>query len=208
MSWQRIILLRHGETEWNRMKLFRGHSDIGLSQRGRSQARAAADLLSRRNISSIYTSPVPRAVQTAEMISEKIGVPFTEASELSDPDCGLWTGMSLNEARENFPMEFFHMENDPSQLRFPGGESVQEVAERVSHFVLCDLWEREEGDVLLVTHNFIFQVFTMVVLGCSLDNLYRVEMDNGAVSEYRRKGQGILVDKLNDNHHLMPISRN
>jgi len=205
MAWRMIYLLRHGETEWNRKKLFRGHSDIELSQRGREQARAAAETLRKRQISSIYTSPVLRSVETAEIVSEVLGIPFTESPELSDPDCGIWTGMDLEKARINHPQEYELMKNHPSQLRFPGGESVLEVYERVSRFILQDLWDRENENTLLVTHNFIFQVFTMTVLGCHLDNLYNVEMDNGAISQYSRKGDRLVLVKMNENDHLEGI---
>jgi broad specificity phosphatase PhoE len=205
MPWQRIYLLRHGETEWNRFNLFRGRSDIELSERGRAQASAAAALLSEREISSIYSSPVKRAVETAEIVSQAIGKAFVEARELSDPDCGLWAGRNLDEARRSHPHEFALMKESPSQFRFPEGESVAEVAERISRFILRDLWDGEGGNLLLVTHNFIFQVFTMVVLGRSLDNLFCVEMDNGAISEFVRKGDRVVLRKLNENNHLESI---
>jgi broad specificity phosphatase PhoE len=205
MAWRKIYILRHGETDWNRKKLFRGRSDIELSQRGRDQARAAAETFRRKQISSMYTSPVLRSVETAEIVSEIIGIPFTEAPELSDPDCGTWTGMNLEKVRISYPQEHGLMENHPSQLRFPGGESVFEVYERVSRFILQDLWDHEDGDILLVTHNFIFQVFSMAVLGCHLDNLYNLEMDNGAISEYVRKGDRVILVKVNDNYYLEGI---
>jgi broad specificity phosphatase PhoE len=202
MAWQRIYILRHGETDWNRKELFRGRSDIELSQRGRDQARAAAEALRSKRISSMYTSPVLRSRETAETVSEVIGLPYTESPELSDPDCGTWVGKDLEDVRISHPQEFQLMENRPSQLQFPGGESVSEVYERVSRFILQYLWDHEDGDVLLVTHNFIFQVFSMAVLGCHLDNLYNLEMENGAISEYVSKGDRVIMVKVNDNHHL------
>ncbi len=204
MTWQRLYLLRHGETEWNRMKLFRGHSDIGLSERGRRQAMAAARALNGRDIKAIYTSPVMRSLETARFCSQELDMECIHAPALSDPDSGLWTGKDLRDAREGHPHEFSMMQNSPSGLRFPDGESVEEVAERVSTFVLDDLGE-VDGNVLLVTHNFIFQVLTMVVLGCSLDSLYRVEMDNGAITEYVRRGTNATMVRMNENDHLRGI---
>jgi len=202
MTWQRIYLLRHGETDWNRRNLFRGHSEIGLSERGRAQARAAAAALADRDITAIYTSPMIRSLETARFCSDELGLPHVEAPALSDPDCGLWMGKDLDHARVTHPHEFSMMEDSPSMLRFPEGESVVEVADRVSRFVLRDLDSEAEGSVLLVTHNFIFQVFTMVVLECSLDGLYRVKMDNGAISEYAKRGSVIMMVRMNENGHL------
>lgn len=205
MAWRRIYLLRHGETDWNRRNFFRGRSDIRLSEKGREQAKAAGNALLGRKISSIYTSPVMRSLETAETVSKILGVPLNKAPELSDPDCGSWTGMDFEKAGVNHPIEFELMENSPSRLRFPGGESVVEVSQRVANFILKDLRDQEDENILLVTHNFIFQVFTMTVLGCHLDNLYNVEMDNGAISEYVRKGERAVLVKVNDNNHLEGI---
>jgi len=205
MTWRRIYLLRHGETDWNIRGIFRGRSDIELSQRGREQAKAAARALEGRGISAIYTSPVRRSVETAEFCSQELGLEFIEAPPLSDPDCGLWEGKDLEQARMGHPEEFHLMQTAPSRLRFPGGESVVEVADRVSDFALGDLDEEVDGDVLLVTHNFIFQVLTVRVLGCSLDRLYNLEMDNGAISEYQRRGSRVIVRRTNETDHLMGI---
>jgi broad specificity phosphatase PhoE len=204
MSWTRIYLLRHGETEWNRRKLFRGHSSIELSERGRGQALAAARALVGREMDAIFTSPIKRAVETAEFCSRELGLETITAPALSDPDCGLWTGNGLSWAEERHPDEFWNMNNRPSQLRFPGGESVQEVYERVSDFIHNELDDLVDGPVLLVTHNFIFQVMTMAILGCSLDNLYRVEMDNGGITEYARD-QDVKMVRMNLVDHLRGI---
>lgn len=205
MTWRRIYLLRHGETDWNRRGIFRGRSDIELSEKGKEQAMAAARTLKGRRITAIYSSPVRRSMETAECCSEELELDIVEAPSISDPDCGLWEGMDLEQASMGHPEEFHLMQTAPSRLRFPEGESVVEVADRVSDFVLNDLDEEVEGDVLLVTHNFIFQVFTMRVLGCSLDGLYLVEMDNGAISEYLRKGSQVIVKRTNETHHLVGI---
>jgi broad specificity phosphatase PhoE len=204
MSWYRIYLLRHGETDWNQRKLFRGHSEIGLSEKGRGQAVAAARALADKDITAILTSPAVRSLETARICSQELELEYTKTDSLADPDCGLWTGKDMEEVRKNHPHEFSMMWISPSNFGFPGGESVVEVAERVSAF-LSDLDVEVHENLLLITHNFIFQVFTMLILESPLDSLYKVEMANGAISEYVRDGQAIKMIRMNDRHHLADI---
>ena len=128
--WRHLYLIRHGETEWNTQRRFRGRADIGLSDRGRRQAQIAADHLTDRGIDLILCSPLARSRQTASLLAERLDLDPVECPELIDPDTGNWTGMEVSGVKLRYPDLFQRMNETPSRFRFPGGESVKEVLGR------------------------------------------------------------------------------
>jgi len=203
--WRHLYLLRHGETEWNTQRRFRGRADIGLSDRGRRQAQIAADHLTDRGIDLILCSPLARSRQTASLLAERLDLDPVECPELIDPDTGNWTGMEVSGVRLRYPDLFQRMSETPSRFRFPGGESVKEVEARVKTFLHEKLDEMDRVEILAVTHNFICQVATLCVLGCNMDNIYRLEQDHCAITSLENKGNRIDLVKFNENHFLRGV---
>jgi len=203
--WRQLYLLRHGETEWNTQKRFRGRAEIGLSERGRRQARAAAVRLKEISPSILVISPLRRCRETASILTEETGAEVVECSELIDPDTGDWTGMEVGEVRKNFPGLFKQMNETPSRFRFPHGESVAEVEKRVRRFLYEKADEFDEETIVAVTHNFICQVATLCALECSMDNIFRIEQDHCALTLLMRRGKRIALSKFNENYYLEGI---
>src|SRR5262245_20398598 len=99
----RFILIRHGETEWNKDDRFRGRSDIPLNETGIAQARKIAARLESYKISAVYASPLPRAIQTALPLAESHHLKIQETADLLDIDYGAWEGMARDEIHAKFP---------------------------------------------------------------------------------------------------------
>ena len=130
-----IILVRHGETEFNAAETFRGRADVPLNETGLKQAKLLGEYLSREKINVVYSSPLQRAVKTAEAIAapQKLKVKIVE--NLNDIDCGEWQGLTLKEVKERYEDIYQDWLDTPEQVRIPGGESLEDVRSRALPFV-------------------------------------------------------------------------
>ena len=108
-----LILVRHGETAYNRADVFRGRVDLPLNKRGVQQAGAAADYLSEHDFEAFHCSPLQRAVQTARAIAEPHGGEVSPLESFIDVDYGEWSGKSVDEVRDSWPREFAIWVEDP-----------------------------------------------------------------------------------------------
>ena len=122
-----ILLIRHGETKWNRELVFRGIRDIELSERGRRQADLLAKHLKTFRIDAIFSSPLARAVQTAQPTAEALGLTVEPEEAINDLNFGLWTGLTCDEVREKYPLQFTKWESNPVDMDFPQGDRVREA---------------------------------------------------------------------------------
>jgi 2,3-bisphosphoglycerate-dependent phosphoglycerate mutase len=142
-----ILLARHGETDWNRERRWQGHANQPLNELGREQARELAASLDGRAIDAIYASDLARAHETAEIIGERLGMPVRADARLREVDVGDWSGRT-------------HPEIEPDALRrweagekaWSGGESYEEMGERVVGGVLALAREHPGETLLVVTH--------------------------------------------------------
>ena len=118
-----IILVRHGETDWNAYEIFRGRADVALNEVGIRQAELLGEYLNRDKIDFIYSSPLTRAVRTAEVIAKRQKLEVNCVENLTDFDFGEWQGLSLKEVKEKYPDLYKDWIDTPEQVRIPGGES-------------------------------------------------------------------------------------
>lgn len=196
-----IILVRHGETEYNRVDVFRGRVDLPLNERGRVQADAAADYLSTHGFEAFYSSPLLRAMQTAQAIAKLHGGEVHPLESFIDVDYGEWSGKSIDEIRDSWPREFAAWAKDPEIAVFPGGEAVREVRERLKEG-LDRLAREHEGTVLLVGHKLINRILICIVLGLPTAGIWRVGQSNAAISFISHGNRGWVLERLNDTSHL------
>jgi probable phosphoglycerate mutase len=146
----RILLTRHGETDWNNERRWQGHADRPLNDVGRRQARELAETLSRRGIDVVYSSDLARAHETALIVAEQLELPVEVDAGLREVDVGDWAGRLLTEIEEGDPEAFQRWRQ--GQKAWNGGESYEEMGERVVAAVLR-LAARHPGEtVLIVTH--------------------------------------------------------
>ena len=176
-----LILLRHGETEYNRADVFRGRVDLHLNERGKAQAKAAAGYLAAEDFESFYSSPLLRSMQTAEAVAEPHGGRVNPNDFFIDVDYGHWSGKNIDDIRAGWPREFAIWSDDPEMAAFPGVEAVKEVRERL--YVGLEWLSREhQGTVLLVGHKLINRIILCIVLGLPTSGIWRVAQSNGAIN--------------------------
>ncbi len=196
-----LILLRHGETEFNRADVFRGRVDLPLNRRGKRQARAAADYLSDLSFQAFYSSPLRRSMETASAVAEPHGGRVEPLDRFIDVDYGEWSGKSVEEVREGWPDVFRLWVEDPGKVTFPGGESLQAVRRRLREG-LEELADRHSGRVLLVGHKLINRMIICIVLGLSTSGIWRVDQSNGAINVISHDGRVWMLRRMNDTAHL------
>ena len=198
----RVVLLRHGETEWNRVERFRGRIDVELNLVGQRQALAAAQRLSGWQIEAIYSSPMKRALQTAQPVAEACGVDVAILEEINDGDYGAWAGLLAEEAHARYPEAYGNWVHTPLLTQFPQGESLQQVQTRSWTALEETCSGHEGGAILLVSHVVVNRVLICAALGLVDDGFWKIGQDNAAVSVLEGANGHYRILLLNETCHL------
>jgi broad specificity phosphatase PhoE len=130
-----IMLIRHGDTAWNVEEIFRGRADVELNETGIKQAELLAKYLTDERIVALYSSPLKRALRTAEIIAGSHHVDVIPAPELIDFDYGEWQGLSHGTVEEKYKALHDEWLNNPHLVKVPKGESLDDVRERVLRLI-------------------------------------------------------------------------
>lgn len=196
------ILIRHGQTAWNKEERFRGRTDLPLNETGLSQAQQIARSLRSEPIKAIYSSPLQRSVATAAPLASALGLAVTPLSGLNDLNLGEWQGQSPDEVAARYPDVYPRWLSAPHTVRIPGGESLDDVRERVAA-TLDELDARHNEDrIVLVSHQAVNKVLLPLVLGLDNSAYWRIVQDNGCLNRFvRRDGQYVVIS-INDTCHL------
>jgi broad specificity phosphatase PhoE len=145
-----ILLARHGETDWNRDSRFQGQADPPLNDAGRDQARALAERLAGESLEAVYSSPLHRALETAEIVAARLRLPVTILEPLREIDVGSWSGLTRAEVEARFPEAYARWL--AFEHGWDGGETYDELGARVVP-ALAELAALHPGGrVLAVTH--------------------------------------------------------
>jgi broad specificity phosphatase PhoE len=145
-----ILLVRHGETDWNSEGRWQGHADRPLNEAGRAQALALADSLASRRVDAVYSSDLLRAHSTARIVADRVGLPVELDAGLREVDVGEWSGRSHDDLERSDPEGFRRWREGGKGWR--GGESYEQMGERVVATVLEIARRHPGGTVLIVTH--------------------------------------------------------
>lgn len=206
----RLLLIRHGETEWNRAGRFQGIKDIPLNDNGRKQARKAAEFLKDESIDFAVTSPMLRPKETAEIILQQHpNVQLESKPLLQEIGHGLWEGKLETEIENDFPGLLRQWKETPEKVQMPEGENLQQVWDRA-----IEAWEeivRQYADSptprtgIVVAHDAINKVILCYLLGLKPDNFWNIKQGNGAVTviDYPcGAGDEVVLQAINLTTHL------
>ncbi|NIN65043.1 MAG: hypothetical protein GTO63_10150 [Anaerolineae bacterium] len=202
----RVLLVRHGETEWNRVERFRGRTDIELNATGRSQAQAIAQRLSSWQMEAIYSSPLKRALQTAQPIAQACGREVQALDPIIDIDYGDCAGLSPEEFSTRHPDLFEKWRDAPQGARFPRGESLDDLRRRAWPAVEEVCSAHEGGTVILVSHVVVNRVLICAALGVGHSSFWKIGQDNAAINVIEAEQTGYRLLLLNDTCHLESLS--
>ena len=149
MPGTRILLARHGETEWNRIGRWQGHADPPLNETGRRQAAELTERLAQHGISAIYSSDLRRASETAQVVGDRLGLDIVEDSQLREIDVGSWSGLTTADVEQRFPEGYARWQ--AGEIGHDG-ETREELTERVVSAVERIARAHPGETVLVVTH--------------------------------------------------------
>lgn len=196
-----IILVRHGETQWNRELVFRGRKDIPLNERGLLQAQAIGEALRSKKIDAIYSSPLARAIETARPLSESLKIEIKLHKGLVDANFGKWEGKAVSQVEKEYPELFKIWKEKPWEIEFPAGESYKEIADR-SYKALLDIAQaHKDQTVAIFTHRFILKVLVCEAIGLK-KGFWNIFLSTGSISELWYEDKKFVLAKLNDTSHL------
>lgn len=200
----RFLLVRHGETEWNRAHRFQGRTDRPLNRKGIKQARALALALRDESIHAIVSSPLVRAMETAKHIKKfHPSAPVFEEGGLMEMDLGDFEGMEAKKWASRFPEFRRSWEKKPSTISMPGGESLEEVQIRaMAALESASKRYPPKSTLLICSHNFVIISILCYALKTSFDEFRKCRQDTAALSILYKHGQRFIVEKMNDSSHL------
>jgi phosphoserine phosphatase len=196
----RLLLARHGQTEWNADRRFQGATDIALSPLGRAQAHALGRALRGRHVTAAYVSPMRRAVETAEIALADAGIPYTPIEELRELSLGEWEGCTVDEIRQRDGDPYAAWLRAPLDCPPPGGEPLPDVRDRVLAAMERIGAAHGDGDALIIAHGGVISVYACHLLGCSFNQLWRLRVDNCSLTIVKPP----RLVTLNDTRHLPP----
>lgn len=201
----RLILVRHGETAWNKELRFQGHTDIPLNTQGEEQARSLSLRLATIRFDAVYASDLKRARMTADILVAAHTLPVQELTELREINFGQWEGLTIKEIQARYDREIKDWWSSPLTTRVPGGETFAEVVNRNMDAVKYIFSRHPDGQVLVVAHGGAIRSIIGSVLGIDLNQYWRLRQDNTALNiiELPEWGKGILI-LFNDCSHLGP----
>lgn len=195
-----IYLVRHGETAANKEDIFRGRSEIPLSENGKEQAECLRRYFADIPVTEVLYSPLTRARQTAELGFPE--VPRAPLETVINIDVGSWTGRPKKQIQAEDPKRWDMWLSAPESLDFPDGETLGDVRARAGLFVKSVVRE-QKTDLVVVSHRSVIKVILSLVLGIEQNYFWRFHLDNGSVSLLLHDEQrGWTLAKLNDTRHL------
>jgi probable phosphoglycerate mutase len=197
-----LILIRHGETVWNREARWQGHLDSDLTPAGLQQAQAIAGRLARVDFAALYSSDLGRAKRTAEHISVATGRPVLTEPGLRERALGVFQGLTLGEIRERFPQEFGRFQQrDPDHV-IPEGESLRGKHERAVACLERIARVHAGASVIIVTHGGVLDSAFRLALGLPLSHLRRWVLYNGSLNTFLHDNGDWSLGTWGDISHL------
>ena len=199
-----LMLVRHGESEWNAQRRYQGQSDVPLSALGERQAELIAERLAGGKIDAVYASDLKRAWETASAIAGKSGLQVLPEPRLRELKFGVLEGLTFDEAQSQYPemiaawLEDF---NRPPE----GAETIDLFNLRIVSLLEELKQKHDEQTVLLVAHGGSLSEILRVVLGLSREKRWYLEMENTSLSEVLIAEDFISLKRLNDTCHLAAL---
>ena len=202
-----VILVRHGQTAWNREERFRGRANIPLNDIGIRQA----ELTGRRIAATwrplaIYSSPLSRAVKTAQAIAKHFDLAVNFHPGLIDIDYGAWQGLSPDEVREQWSSALDDWYKTPHLARIPDGETLDDLRKRAMETVSSLASQHRTETIVLVGHTVINRIILLGVLGLGNERFWHIKQETCAINAFEVHDGQFILSLLNDTSHLLSLS--
>lgn len=190
----RLILIRHGETNWNTEGRWQGQADVPLNATGWIQAQQITHSLESADITVIYSSDLQRARQTAQVLADSTGLPLNLDSRLREIHQGEWQGLLFSEIQARYAQAYQDRRRDPLKFASPGGEPVAHVRERVLAAAQEIIRQHPDATVAVVSHGFVLAVLIAHLRGLPYDQVWDLILGNGQWVVMEALPQDLLLD--------------
>jgi probable phosphoglycerate mutase len=198
-----IIVVRHGQTEWNRVERFRGRYEVPLNKTGLAQAKKTAIRISERwKPAVIYASPLGRARETAKAVAQSCNLILQVYDGLVDINYGDWQGLTPEEARSHWPKLVAAWYEHTETVQIPGGESLAQVRQRITTMLKHICWLHAGNEIVLVGHTVVNRLILLEILGLGNDRFWCLHQDPGAINVIKEKDKIFSLVSMNDTCHL------
>lgn len=195
----KLILVRHGESEWNEKGLWTGLTDVGLTQKGKEQAKKAGEKLKGQTIDFAYTSELLRAKQTLDEIKNILGIDFptTISKELNERNYGIYTGKNKWEIKNKVGDEMFLKIRRSWDYQIPEGESLKQVYERVIPYYKTEILPRliNGSNILIAAHGNSLRALTKYLQNISDQEISKLEIEIGEADIFEIDNEGEVASK-------------
>ena len=204
----RIILVRHGETNWNKEGRFQGQIDIPLNEKGKDQASKASKYLEEIKFTKAFSSSMKRPYETAKIILKNKNIKIEKIQSLVEISHGLWEGKLEEEIKLSWPEMLKDWHEKPESVTMPNGESIKQVSDRTisAWNQICNS-QQENDTTLLVAHDAVNKTLICHILGLSYSDIWMIKQGNGGITVIDIfKNKNNVLSSLNITNHLGQIT--
>lgn len=205
MDVTRILLVRHGETDWNATGRIQGHSDTPLNAAGYEQARRVARRLAREPVQALYSSDLARAFQTATAIGQTLGLPVVTSPRLRERQYGVWEGLTAAEIQARFPEQFAEWRARSTDFAPPQGESRSQLLTRALAELQAIARRHAKEVVVVVTHGGFCYVLINYILGSVDGERREFTFGNASIHTLEVIAERWSVISVNETAHLQVV---
>jgi broad specificity phosphatase PhoE len=209
MNSTRVLLVRHGQSEGNAEGRFGGHTATPLSPRGRLQAEATARALSTENITAIYSSDLPRAVETAMPLARLMGLDVEQTEAFRERSVGVMEGLTFEEAAEQHAQQYAALIRRDFDHILLGGESYRQMLERAERKLDQAIEQNRGGRIAIFSHTGTICILALHLMGALDAPELRpvwIATANCGISRFELRSDGFVrVATINDTRHLSEI---
>jgi len=199
----KLLLVRHGQTDFNSGFKFVGSTDSDLNATGRRQIEKLGERLVKEELTAIYSSDLARARHSAEILRAGRNIPVNSVPELREMDYGQAEGLTFQEIDQRYPKIAALMKKSDSRVAFPDGEGFKDVEARIQKFTGELKQYSPRQTVLIVTHGGPLRMLTCLLLAASLDIWWKLRIDNASLNIVKTYEEMAILNLLNDTSHLI-----
>lgn len=197
-----IILIRHGETQWNREETFRGQADVPLNEKGLQQAESVAQATKQWKLAAVYSSPLSRAIETAKAVARLHGLEVQVEPRFIDLNYGEWEGLTVQQVEARYPDLYAQWQKHPEQVSAPKGEGLAQVRARAVPALEVIVSQHPDQTVAVVAHRVVNKVLLCAILGLDDSHFWQIRQDTCALNIFHATPDGYVLRLLNDQCHL------
>ena len=199
-----IYFARHGQTFWNIEERMQGSINTKLTDEGKRQAFLLGRRLAKENISKIYSSPLDRAYYTAQIVGDLLNLDITRYDKLKEFSFGEWEGMTYDDIKAKYPIQWKNWTNKSFKFNIPNGECLIEGMNRIVQSI-NEIIQDNSSNIAIITHGTVIELYIHYLMNTDINKITMEKKvsKNGSISKIEVEGQNKKIIYLDDDKHLI-----